>query len=322
MRALHVPQAGGQPVLGELPIPEVARGHVLIKVEAAGLNPLDNAIAAGLMAKRFWHEYPLVLGRDAAGVVQAVGEGVDHVEPGQEVFGDVILTSPIQAGTLAEYALLPASTVAVKPAGLDFATAAALPLASAAASAAVDHVDPEPGQTVLGNGATGGVGRYAVQLLAARGVRVVATGTAADAERLVALGARTVVDHTAGSIVERVRAAHPDGVDALVNLVGNTPADVPLDAVRKGGKVAATVMAPDADTLDAAGLTGGMVYAQPVREITEPLAEQAAAGTLAVDVHTVLPLEQAADGLAVLAAGQARGKIVVLFERRPPSRRS
>jgi NADPH:quinone reductase-like Zn-dependent oxidoreductase len=322
MRALHVLQAGGQPVLGELPIPEVAPGQVLIKVKAAGLNPLDNVIAAELMAERFWHEYPLILGRDAAGVVQAVGEGVDHVEPGQEVFGHVMLTSPIQAGTLAEYALLPASTVAVKPAGLDFATAAVLPLASAAASAAVDHVDPEPGQTVLVNGATGGVGRFAVQLLAARGVRVVATGTAADAERLIALGARAVVDYTAGSIVEWVRATHPDGVDALVNLVGNTPAEVPLDAVRKGGKVAATVMAPYADTLDAAGLTGGMVYAQPVREITEPLAEQAAAGTLAVDVHTVLPLEQAADGLAVLAAGQARGKIVVMFERPSPSRRS
>lgn len=313
MRALHVPAAGGQPVLGELPTPQVTPGHVLIKVRAAGLNPLDNALAAGLFAAMMPHEYPLVLGRDAAGVVEAVGEGVDHVEPGQEVFGNIPLAPPVRTGTLAEYALLPAGSVVAKPAGLDFVTAAALPLASAAAAAAVDRIDPQPGQVVLVNGGSGGVGRYAVQLLATRGVTVVATGTAADAGRLTELGATTVVDFTAGPVAEQVLAAHPDGVDALVNLVGHTAAEVPLDAVRKGGTVATTTMAPDADTLAAAGLTGGMVQAHPVRETTAPLAELAAAGLLAVDVHTVLPLEQAAEGLGILAAGQARGKIVVTF---------
>ncbi|MFJ8716165.1 NADP-dependent oxidoreductase [Streptomyces violaceus] len=313
MRALHIPEAGGQPVLGELPTPQVAPGHVLIKVRAAGLNPLDNAIAAGWMAENIAHEYPLVLGRDAAGVVEAVGEGVDHVAPGQEVFGSIPLAPPVRTGTLAEYALLPAATVVVKPSGLDFTTAAALPLASAAAVAAIDQVAPRPAEVVLVNGATGGVGRYAVQLLASRDVTVVATGTAADVERLTELGATTVVDYTAGSLAEQVRSTHPEGVDALVNLVGNTPVDVPLDTVRKGGRVATTTMAPDADTLAAADLTGGMVFAQPVRETTAPLAELVVAGLLAVDVHTVLPLERAAEGLAVLASGQARGKIVVTF---------
>ncbi|MET9685454.1 NADP-dependent oxidoreductase [Streptomyces coeruleorubidus] len=311
MRALHVPEAGGQPVLGDLPTPEVVPGHVLIKVRAAGLNPLDNVIAAGFMAERFPHHYPLVLGRDAAGVVEAVGAGVDHVEPGQEVFGNVPLAPPIQAGTLAEYALLPAETVVVKPAGLDFATAAALPLAAAAASAAVDLVEPQPGQVVLVNGASGGVGRYAVQLLAARSVTVVATGTPDDAERLSELGATTVVNFAVGPVADQVLAVHPDGVDALVNLVGFALADVPLEAVRKGGRVATTTPAPDADALAGAGLAGGMVFAQPVRETTESLAELAAAGLLSVDVHSVLPLERAAEGLGVLAAGQARGKIVV-----------
>lgn len=206
-----------------------------------------------------------------------------------------------------------AATVVVIPAGLDFATAAALPLAASAAVAAVDRIDPQPGQVVLVNGATGGVGQYAVQLLATRKATVVATGAPDDVERLTALGATTVVDHTAGPLADQVRDAHPDGVDAPVNLVGHTPAEVPLDAVRKGGTVATTTMAPDADTLAAAGLIGGMVQAHPVRETTAPLAELAAAGLLAVDVHTVLPLEQAVEGLGILAAGQARGKIVVTF---------
>jgi len=314
MRALHVPVPGAPPELGDLPAPQVRPGHVLIKVKAAGLNPFDNIIAAGLMAGQVPHEYPLILGRDAAGVVTAVGAGVDHVRPGDEVFGHVVFAPPVQAGTLAEYALLPAATVVIKPTGLDFAEAAALPLAAAAASAAVDHIDPQPGQVVLVNGATGGVGRYAVQMLAARGVTVVATGTEADAARLIELGATTVVDYTVGSVPEQVKAFYPDGVDALINLVGNTAQEIPLEAVRKDGMVATTTMVADAGMFAAAGLTGATVYAHPVRETLAPLAEQAAAGTLSIDVHTVLPLERATEGLDTLAAGTARGKIVIIID--------
>jgi NADPH:quinone reductase-like Zn-dependent oxidoreductase len=115
MRALHVPSAGEQPHLSELPTPEVTDGHVLIKVKAAGLNAIDNGIAGGMLAGMMPHEYPLVLDRDAAGVVEAVGAGIDHVKIGDEVFGHVLLAPPIQAGTLAEYALLPTATVVVKP---------------------------------------------------------------------------------------------------------------------------------------------------------------------------------------------------------------
>src|SRR5262245_60613923 len=109
MRALHVPVAGAQPALGALPVPEPAPGHARIKVKACGLNAIDTIFASGMMAATMPHEYPLVLGRDAAGVVEAVGEGVDHVEPGQEVFGHVLVTPPFREGTLAEYALLPAA---------------------------------------------------------------------------------------------------------------------------------------------------------------------------------------------------------------------
>lgn len=304
MRALHVPATGEQPVLADLPKPTVTPGTVLIRVKAAGLNPIDNVIAAGWMAGMFTHEYPLVLGRDAAGVVEEVGAGVDHVAVGDEVIGHVLLAPPIQAGTLAEYAVLPAAAVTAKPAGLDFTRAAALPLAAGAASAAIDLIDPEKGQVVLVNGASGGVGSYAIQLLAARGVTVIATGTAADADRLTKLGAAKVVDYTAGPVADQLGG---EKVDALINLVDEPP----LAAVRAGGKVATTTQQPDEAALTAAGLTGGSVFAQPVRELTGPLAEQAADGRLVIDVATVLPIEKAAEGLATLAAGQARGKIVI-----------
>jgi NADPH:quinone reductase-like Zn-dependent oxidoreductase len=312
MRALHVPVAGEQPQLGELPVPTVADGTVLVRVKAAGLNPIDNVIAGGFMSGMVPHEYPVILGRDAAGVVEAVGAGVDHVKPGDEVFGHVLIAPPIQAGTLAEYALLPAASVVLKPAGLSFVEAAALPLSAAAASQAVDAVDPRPGQVVLINGASGGVGSYAIQLLAARGATVIATGT--DTERLTRLGAGLVIDHTAGPVADQVLAAYPDGVDALVNLFGTTNADVPLAAVRKGGVVANLAMAPDADAAAEAGVTLTKIMARATGQVTAPVAEQAADGTIRIDVQRVVPLEQAAEGLATLLAGRAKGKIVVTVE--------
>ena len=315
MRALHVPAAGEQPQLGELPTPQPADGTVVIRVKAAGLNPIDNAIAAGFLTQMGMpHEYPVDIGRDAAGVVEAVGAGVEGVAVGDEVLGHVLLAPPISAGTLAEYAVLPAATVTPKPAGLDFVTAAAIPLAGAAAVQSIDAIDPQPGQTVLVNGASGGVGSFAVQLLAARGVTVVATGTAADADRLTALGASRVIDHTAGPVAEQVRAAYPGGVDALVSLYGMDPSGTPIAAVRRGGKVAGVAAVPDEATLAAAGLTGTSVMAAAVKEVVGPLAEQAAAGDLKVAVAGVLPLEQAADGLGRLATGGAGGKLVVRLE--------
>lgn len=204
--------------------------------------------------------------------------------------------------------------MAEKPTELDFVAAAALPLAGAAAVAAVDAIAPEPGQAVLVNGASGGVGSYVVQLLAARGLTVFATGTDADIERLHGLGASTVIDHTAAPVTDQVLAAHPDGVDALINLAGYVTADVPLAAVRKGGTVASTTPAPDEDSAAAAGVTVTNVMAGPVREVIAPLADQAAAGTLQVGVSTVLPLDQAIEGLTILANGQSHGKIIVTID--------
>jgi NADPH:quinone reductase-like Zn-dependent oxidoreductase len=311
MRALHVPAAGERPQLSDLPVPEPGEGQVLIRVKAAGLNAIDNGIAAGMMAEMMEHAYPLVLGRDAAGVVEAAGPGVTGITAGQEVFGHVLLAPPIQAGTLADYALLPAAGTAPKPAGLDWVTAAALPLAGAAASAAVDAVGPQPGEAVLVVGAAGGVGSYAIQLLAAKGATVLATGTPADTERLKGLGAAIVLDYTTAPVADQVRAAYPDGIDALIDLVSYAPDDLPLTALRKGGKVASSLGAVSDEALAARGLTGTNIMAMPTRDVISALAGQVLDGTLKVDVETVLPLANAADGLATLASGQARGKIVV-----------
>lgn len=311
MRALYLPGSGEQPTLAELPIPAPGADQVLLRVHAAGLNPLDNHIADGALEEMMEHRYPLVLGRDASGVVEAVGEGVTGIAVGDEVLAHVPFTPPFQVGTVAEFVVVSADTVVAKPIHIDHVTAAAIPLAGGAAQLLVDSVNPSSGQTVLVNGASGGVGRYTVQLLAQRGVTVVATGTPADAERLRELGATDVVDFTAGSVVDQVRALYPDGVDAMISLVGWTVEAVPLDALRRGGTVWSTTQVPDADTRAALGLTGGGIMASPSRDDIAPLAEQVGNGTLQVDIYRVLSLDQALEGLAELGGGKAPGKIVI-----------
>jgi NADPH:quinone reductase-like Zn-dependent oxidoreductase len=175
----------------------------------------------------------------------------------------------------------------------------------------VDAIDPQPGQVVLITGATGGVGSFAIQLAAARGATVLATGTAADAGRLKDLGATVVLDYTAAPVTDQVRAAYPDGIDALIDLVSYAPDDLPLSALRKGGKVASSLGAANDEALAAENLTGANIMALPLSAVLTALAAQVLDGTLRVDVGTILPLDRAADGLATLADGKARGKIVV-----------
>jgi NADPH:quinone reductase-like Zn-dependent oxidoreductase len=303
----------GEPVSrGELAVPEPGPGQVRVRVKAAGLNAFDTAVASGMMQGMVEYSFPVVIGRDAAGIVDAVGEGVTEVMIGDEVFGHVLLVSPLRDGTLAEYALLPAAAVAAKPAGMDFASAAALPLSGTAAHDAVEAVAARDGDTVLIVGATGGVGSYAVQLAAARGATVIATGLPEDAQRLHGLGATHVVDYRQ-PLAEQVRSAAPDGVDGLIDLVNREPDGLSEVSalVRDGGRVASTMGAADAETLGARNITATNVMATPVREVLEQLGEQVASGALRVDVEQVLPFQNATQGLETLAAGTARGKIVV-----------
>jgi len=145
-------------------------------------------------------------------------------------------------------------------------------------------------------------------------VTVVATGTPQAAERLCGLGATSVVDWTAGSVADQVRAEHPDGVDALVNLAGFSPDQVSAAAVRRGGAIASTTAVPDDQTLAASDQTASQVMATPLRDVVAPLAQQVADRTLKVNISSVVPLSQAADALGSLAAGQGNGKIVVDVE--------
>jgi NADPH:quinone reductase-like Zn-dependent oxidoreductase len=315
MKALALTDFDSAPTLQDLPMTEPGSGEVRVRVKAAALNGIDAAISRGMAKAMAEHQFPVVIGRDAAGIVDAVGAGVEHVSVGDEVLGHVLFAPPLHHGTIAEYAVLPADAVVAKPANLTFNEAAALPLAGAAALAAVDAAALQQGQTVLIAGAGGGVGSFAIQLAVGRGATVIATGLPEDADRLRALGASKVVDYRQ-DVAEQVLADDPEGVDALLDLVTFDPDSFGklAQAVRRGGKVGSTTTGATPEALEAAGLTGQAIFALPNRDTLHRLLGEIERGTLRVDVEQILPLDEATKGLETLANRTARGKLVVAID--------
>jgi len=315
MKALALTDFDSAPTLQDLPTPEPGSGQVRVRIKAAALNGIDAAISSGMAQAMAEHQFPVVIGRDAAGIVDAVGEDVEHVSVGDEVLGHILFEPPLHHGTIAKYAILPADAVVAKPASLDFSDAAALPLAGAAALAAVDAAELQQGHVVLIAGAGGGVGSFAIQLAVARGATVIATGLPEDADRLRRLGASSVVDYRQ-DVAAQVLADHPAGVDALLDLVTFDPDSFAklAQAVRRGGKVGSTTTTATPDALEAAGLTGQAISAVPNRDTLSTLLGEIERGALRVDVQQIFSLDEASRGLETLASRTARGKLVVAID--------
>jgi NADPH:quinone reductase-like Zn-dependent oxidoreductase len=314
MKAFALADFESTPAILDLPVPEPGLGQVRIRVKAASLNGIDPWIGGGMLRSMAEYQFPVVLGRDAAGIVDALGEDVNEVAIGDEVLGLVTFGPTLRDGTLAEYALLSAEAAFAKPASLDFVAAASVPLAGAAALDAVEVVELQSGQAVLIAGAGGGVGSFAIQLAAARGATVIATGRPDDADRLRHLGATEVVDYQR-DVAEQVLASHPDGVDALVDLVSYDAENFAklAQAVRRGGKVASSAGGATEEALAAAGLTGQVLTSTNLQTLARLVAE-IEQGTVRVDVGQVLPLDQTAQGLATMSNRTARGKIAVAID--------
>ncbi|HSK98364.1 MAG TPA: NADP-dependent oxidoreductase, partial [Euzebyales bacterium] len=261
MRAVVLSGFDHPVTLRDIPVPEVPPGHVRVRMIAAGLNRIDVNIAIGAMKGMVDYDFPVVLGRAGAGVVDALGDGVTTLAVGDEVVGHVLLSGvPLRDGTLGEYAILPIDGVAPKPSDLDFVDAAALPLAGSAALAIMDAIEPLPDDVVLVVGASGGVGSYVVQLVAARGATAIATGLPEDADRLRELGAARVVDYR-----QPLHRQVTERVDTLVDLVNYAPDGLAANAtlVRDGGMITSSLGAADDDTLSARDIKGVNVMAAP-----------------------------------------------------------
>lgn len=313
MRAIAEVEFGGPVALMVLPIPQVRADEVLIHVRAAGVNPFDWKVADGILKDEKQHRFPLILGFDAAGVVERVGASVTRFSEGDEVYG--YLSKPvIGEGTYAEYVVVPAAIVAKKPKAVGFAEAAALPMPGLTAMDLVDAVDLRKGETVLIVGATGGVGAYVVQLAARCGARVLATARQVNEAFVRELGAETI-DHTREELVGAVRAAHPDGIEAIIDMV-SAPEVLSRIAglLKKGGRLASSVFAADVKSLAERGIKATNIGMQPNAQRLEELSWMVDAREISVRLECTFPLEKAREALEESRTGHVRGKIVLLVD--------
>ncbi|WP_326688265.1 NADP-dependent oxidoreductase [Streptomyces sp. NBC_01795] len=302
MKAIVFDTFGGTEVLREteIDIPQPGPGQVRVRVQAVGVNPVDGKIRSGVMEAIFPTTLPAVPGGEIAGVVDAVGEDIDHLKVGDEVLGWS------DTGSYAQYALAPAAVLAPKPAGLDWTHAAALPVASDAAERVLDLLDVTSGETLLIHGASGALGTIAVQLAVARGARVIGTAGAANQEYVTSLGATALV--YGDNLVQRVRELAPEGVDAVFDAAGKGALEDSIILRGGTGRIVTTA--------DFRARELGIVFAEgPQRRSAARLAElaqQAADGTLVTTLSATYPLAEAAKAQQASDAGHNRGKLVLI----------
>src|SRR5438105_4454099 len=210
MKAIATTDFGAPATLVEVPAPEPAEGELLVRVMSSSINGFDLSVASGYLKGMMEHRFPVVLGKDFAGTVEAVGPGVDGFAEGDAVFG-VVMKPELGDGGFGERIATPAAFAARVPEGVDAATAGALGLAGTAGHDAVEAVELQQGETVLVSGATGGVGIIAIQLLKARRAHIIATASTDDEIAFVKEhGADDIVDYR-GDLAAAVTEKHPHG---------------------------------------------------------------------------------------------------------------
>jgi NADPH:quinone reductase-like Zn-dependent oxidoreductase len=308
MRAIVQHAYGGPEVLRltEVSRPEPGVTEVLVRVHAAGVNPIDGKTRAGGGFAPQVGPPPFIPGWDLSGVVDEIGYGVTRFEPGDEVYG--MPNFPYRAGTYAEFAAVRSRQVARKPASLSHVEAAALPLAGLTAwQSLVDTAQVEPGMRVLIHAAAGGVGHLAVQIAKARGAYVIGTARAAKHGFVRSLGADEVIDYTAVTFEDAV-----EPVDVVLDLVGGETRLRSLEVLTGGGLLIPLPRGLDVSQEAAErGLRVAPVIVEPDYRGLEHLAELADSGKLKVSVSRELPLAQAAEAHRHIDGGGSTGKTVL-----------
>lgn len=295
-------QSHGGPEVGEfldLERPTPLPGELLVEVRAAGVNPVDWKIRAGLFAEPGSGTFPAVLGNEVSGVVREVGGDVEGFKIGDEVFGSVAPGS----GGYTQWTLLTATATAKKPVQVSFTDAATLSIAAATGYDGVTQLELVEGQTLLINGASGGVGVAAAQIARDRGIAVVGIA-GPDKQALVESLGAIFVPYGDG-VADRVSAILPS-VDAIFDLAGGDGlrAVAPLLADRTK-----LITAGDPDT--AADLGGRDMTRDGSSQVLDILAGMVADGKLDPKVEDVVPLDKAAEALAAVEVGHAKGKVVI-----------
>ncbi|MBT2480602.1 NADP-dependent oxidoreductase [Streptomyces sp. ISL-94] len=303
MRAMAYETYGGTEVLSEmrLPVPKVGPGEVLVRVKCAAVNPVDWKIMAGGLDSMMDAFYPVVPGWDMAGTVERVGLDVPEYAEGDEVMA-YARKDHVRGGTFAEFVTVSVSALAHKPASLNWAEAAGLPLAGLTAYQLLTRLGTGKDDTVLIHGAAGGVGSMGVQIARALGARVIGTASPRNHDRVRELGAEPVA--YGDGLAERVLALAPDGVTVAADFVGGV-VDVTRKVLHDDGRHASIT---DPTVL---GAGGQWMWVRPVGSDLAELGRLADAGQLKVPVAQIFPLAELAAAFELSQGGHTAGKIVI-----------
>ena len=314
MRAMVTPKFGGPELFEERNVerPQAGPGQVLVRVVAAGTNPVDAKFRA--MGDAMGQEAPMVLGADISGVVEEAGPGVTDFSAGDEVYYTPELFGPGSNGSYAEYNVAPAAIVAKKPASISHEEAAAVPLAGGTAyEALIRRMQIRVGETVLIHGGAGGVGSFAIQIAKTAGARVFATAGPQNQETLKALGADVALDYTQGDLTEAVLGASEGlGVDAVFDTAGGDTIINSIGYTKPFGRLA-TILGTEGDLtplyLNNQTLHG--VFLSRERARLDELTLLIERGQVKPLVDEVLPLNEVGKAHERLDSGHGRGKIVL-----------
>jgi NADPH:quinone reductase-like Zn-dependent oxidoreductase len=304
MKAIQIYSYGGPEVLtyGEVPRPIPNDDDVLIKVMAAGVNPVDWKIRQGYMKDMF--TLPLILGWDAAGVIEEKGKNVT----GHEV-GDKVYTRPeiLRNGAYGEYIAVKASEIALKPESLDFIQAAAVPLAALTAWQSIfDLARLQAGQKILIHAAAGGVGHYAVQFAAWAGAHVIGTASQHNHEFLKSIGAHETIDYNTSAFEDAVH-----DVDVVLDTIGGEVWQRSWQVLKKGGIMVSTLRGPEAGGMDALNKLCAHVFVQPDAAQLGEIAALIDNGHVRPEISQVFPLHEVNKAHIASQSGHTRGKIVL-----------
>jgi NADPH:quinone reductase-like Zn-dependent oxidoreductase len=285
----------------EVPTPTAGPGQVVVEVVAAGINPGEAVIRLGVLHERWPATFPSGQGSDFAGRVAELGAGVGGIAVGDEVLG---FTE--ERASHATQVVVPADQVTPKPVGLDWDVAGTLYVAGTTAFAAVRAVEAKPGDTVAVSGAAGGVGSIAVQLLRARGATVIGIASEPNHDWLRSVGAIPVA--YGDGLIDRIRAAAPDGVDAFVDTFGADYVDVAIELGISADRIDTII---NWAAVEKYGVKAEANAEAGTIDVVAELADLAAAGTIEVPIAAAYPLDQVQDAYRELEQRHTRGKIVL-----------
>ncbi len=293
----------------ELEIPELKEGEVLVRVKAAAVNPVDNAVMAGWLSSFLPVQFPAIPGWDVAGVVEDRAYSARRFNVGDEVYA-YARRPVVQQGTFAEYIVIPESYLARKPKSLSFEEAAGIPLVGLTAYQSMfDAGNLQAGQTVLILGASGGIGNLGIQLAKWKGATVIGVASQKNHPFMQELGADHTINYNGTHVGEAVKELFPDGVDLIFDAASGDTLQQSLIALKPGGKLVSILNR--GENLDKS-IDFQYLFVEPNSAQLEHLRELADAGHLKVHVSETYSLDQAGEALQKIANHHTTGKIVVV----------